>query len=282
MDIKRKLGIYLRSIRAMRTMHWIFMVLLGFIIRPDEPSVYDFLIPAIAVIFMWQYTTMINDIYDLDIDRKAHPDRALVRGEISVEEYRNMANLSLIAGMLVSLMAGPFVVIMNLLFFALAVLYSRPPVRIRNRWYGTAVMGSASSIELAAGYLSHYWLSDMDFFYTAPGTHLFWSMLVIVFLALSIAPNITAYKDYEGDVEAGAKTIYTILGKERGKNLVSASLFLLFLLPAALFPSFFNAGLSFVLGISAFISLHRYECTACVFFFYFVEMIYFIYYFVLT
>ena len=275
MDIKRKLGIYLRSIRAMRTMHWIFMVLLGFIIRPDEPSVYDFLIPAIAVIFMWQYTTMINDIYDLDIDRKAHPDRPLVRGEISVSEYGVMANISLGIGLGISFLAGPYTLFMNMLFYVLAVLYSKPPFRIRNRWWGTAVMGSASAIEVAAGYLSHIWFTDLNILYAPEILWIFPVVLVIVFFALSVAPNITAYEDYEGDMEAGVSTIYTVLGKERGKKLISTSLFILFLLPLLLLHSPADTVVSFVLGILAVLSFQRFSCSRCVFTLYFLELLYF-------
>ncbi len=279
MGLKRSLSIYIHSIRAMRTVHWMFMVLLGFIIRPDSPPIIDFIIPAAAVAFVWQYTTMINDIHDLEIDRKAHPERALVRGEISVEEYRKMAGISLLLALGISVFAGPYVLLMNILFFALAILYSKPPIRIRNRWWGTAVMGSASSVELAAGYLSHYWLSDMNFLYTPHIVWLFPALVIIVFFALSIAPNITAYEDYDGDVEAGVSTIYTVLGKERGKKAVAFMLLFLFILPAILFPSMMNYSLSVVLGILAFLSFYGYACSKCVFSLYFLELVYFMAYF---
>ncbi len=265
----------------MRTLHWMMMVSLGFILRPSfyEENVINLIFPLIAVAFLWQYTTMINDIYDIGIDRKVHPDRPLVSGEIEARTYRNMAYFSLLFAMFFSFLSSFFVLLMSFLFFSLAIVYSVPPVRIRNKWYGSVIMGTASAIEVSAGYFSHFWVIDGHFFYFTQPNILMVDVLILVFFALSIAPNITAYMDYKGDIEAGVCSIYTVLGKERGKTVVSVMLFILFLLPSILFPTSFNIMLGLSLGLITYVMFSKYECAKCVFTMYFIELIYFIIYF---
>ena len=256
-------------------MHWILMVFVGFILIPGG-SVMDFLFPAISVAFLWQYTTMINDIYDIDIDRKAHPERPLVTGEISTRDYRSMARISLIISFLFAFLSGMFVIAANTVALFLAMAYSIPPLRLRNRWYGSIIMGSGSALEVFAGYSSHYWPGDSAFFHLPVFTAVFWTVLAIVLFALSLAPNITAYKDYEGDVENGVETIYTLLGKKKGKMLMSAILPVFFLLPLGILYSNLNLAFSALFGIMASFLFLKYESAKSVFLLYFIELLYFI------
>ncbi len=270
----------MRSIRGFRTIHWILMVSLGFILNPSfqERPIFELIFPALAVAFLWQYTTMINDIHDIKIDKKAHPDRPLVTKTVSIEDYRRMAHISLVLAMFLSFISGPFVILLNLIAVLLAIAYSMPPLRIRDKWYGTAIMGAGSVTQIMAGYHSNFWIFDMSFFETSVPTEMYVKILFIAFMALSIAPNITAYRDYEGDRDAGVSTIYTILGKEHGKNLVSVLTLMLFILPELLFPSISMAILCLSLGVLAYISFKIYECIPCIFILYFTELLYFLIY----
>ena len=282
MDFRKKLRIWVHSIRGFRTIHWIMMVAIGYIIRPDlnSSNLLDFLLPALSVAFLWHYTTILNDIYDIEIDKKAHPDRPLVKGEISIEEYHRLGLLSLMSAGILSALSGFLVFVGFLLYFFMAVIYSKPPLRIRNRAYGTIIMGLASGVEIFSGYFSHTWIWDMNIFYINSINGLLIPSILIAISALTVAPNITAYLDYESDVEAGANTIYTVLGKEKGKKMVSYMLVVLFLLPAVIFPTLMNIGIGAILGFSSYLFFYRFTCVKCVFVAYFSELIYFMLYYI--
>ena len=267
-------------VRGTRTLHAVMMVIVGYILRPDllNSAIANLILPIISVIFLWQFTTMLNDIYDVEIDRTAHPDRPLASGEMSVKRYFRWSLYALAVGLLFSLLGGFITTLLGLTYAFLAVIYSVPPVRIRNRWYGTAIIGLGSDIYFAMGYWTHSWILDGSYFSVESMNYIAASVGLIIIFSLSIAPNITAYRDYEGDVKAGVSTIYTILGKERGKTAVGLGTFVLFILPAFLFFTWWNIAISAILGIFASIFFMKYECYNCVFGAYFAVLLWYLFF----
>lgn len=266
------------TVRATRTVHAVMMTLVGCVLRPElvHLSALDLLLPLFSVAFLWQFTTMLNDIYDMDIDRIAHPERPLVSGEISLRRYRRWTYYMLIIGLFLSFICGFVPTILAILYIFLSIIYSEPPLRIRNRWYGTSIIGIGSGVYFSMGYWTHFWLFDLDYFYLIYPTYIAFSVLIIIVFALSLAPNITAYKDYEGDSKAGVITIYTILGRKKGKKVVALTSVLLFLIPSALFFSWINLLISLASGLAAYISFMKYECYKCIFIIYFSILIYYL------
>jgi len=51
----------------------------------------------------------------------------------------------------------------------------------------------------------------------------------------SLSPFINAIYDFEGDKKAGVRNIYTVLGFEKGKKIVSYLIIILFLTPLLIF-----------------------------------------------
>ena len=254
------------------------MAVIGCILRPDlmRLNALDVLLPAFSVAFLWQFTTMLNDIYDIEIDKIAHPERPLASGEVGLKKYWRWTYCVLFIGLVLSFVSGFIPLLLAIFYVFLSIIYSAPPIRIRNRWYGTSIIGIGSGVYFSMGYWTHFWLSDLEYFYIEHPTYTALSVLIIIIFALSLAPNITAYKDYDGDVRAGVKTIYTILGRERGKKVVALTSILLFLIPSFLFFSWLNLLLSLISGILAYISFMRYECYSCVFAAYFSVLIYYL------
>ncbi len=276
----RGLSLLKGIVRGTRTLHAIMMVIVGYILRQDLPhsGITNLILPTISVIFLWQFTTMLNDIYDVEIDRTAHPERPLAAGEVSFKKYFRWSLYALAVGLLFSFLGGFITTLLGLTYAFLAVIYSVPPVRIRNRWYGTVIIGLGSGIYFGMGYWTHFWILDSSYLSMEPMNYLAASVGLIIIFSLSIAPNITAYKDYEGDVRAGASTIYTVLGKERGKRAVGTGAFILFILPAFLFFTWWNLAISTMLGIFASVSFMKYECYNCVFGAYFAVLLWYLFF----
>ena len=98
-----------KSVRGARTLHFILMGLIGLLVS-GAWTVQNILLLAsllsLSLFFVWLYTTMINDAFDIEIDRKAHPDRPLVRGEISFRRYRSIYTAILVLSLFFSLFLG--------------------------------------------------------------------------------------------------------------------------------------------------------------------------------
>lgn len=231
-------------------------------------------------IFAWQFTTMINDVHDVEIDRISHKDRALARGLISTRRYINFAIMCAVLSLALGLFLGWAPFLLAAFFVFLGIIYSTPPVRLRNSPFGTVIVGAGS---LAAFLIGVYSPSTGLFEHDIQG--IAWPRMpgianetgimgLLIFLLLSIAPLINAYKDHEGDKKAGARTIYTILGKERGKRIVTALVPVLFLAPALLLNSRSDIMLFGILGAAGTFAFWKFENSNVIFGLYFVELSY--------
>jgi len=192
------------------------------------------------MVLTWQFSAMINDIYDTDIDKFVHPDRPLVTGEIDVKIYRNTAVAFAILSLLISLYFGVLLMLLNLTFLIAALLYSIPPIRLKDRAYGYVCVGYASVVALIhGGYSPISWslAIEQGRYFLFEGLPIYDDLLsvsLIIFLALSISPYINALSDYEGDKRSGVRNIYTIYGREKGKKIMTVLVVVLFLSPISL------------------------------------------------
>ncbi len=280
-----------RSIKPFRTLHFVMMVILGVIfvrsVAPDEAlsltavnHIPFIVLPALCLALVWQFTTLINDRYDKDIDMRVHPDRPLVSGELDDELHYDILMATALSSSLFSFLIGPHIFLLNLGAIGLAILYSVPPIRLRDRLYGHICVGLGSVIGFLSGvYSPPYWAHgvsirssmisrDISFF-----PELFQVSLLIV-VVLSISPLINALADYEGDLNSGVKNVYTVLGLEKGKKLVSVLIIFLFLAPAVLFHTVLDIIFMMVAGIASSMIFYKKEDHRPVFGLYFLVLIY--------
>ncbi len=241
---------YVSNMKVLRSVHFMAMTIIGFIILSqlnyevnfvfEIYNIPKFVFPPLCMVMTWQFTAMINDMYDIGIDRIVHPNRPLVTGDIDSKLFSNIAVTIAVLSILISLYIGITLMILNLTFMLAALAYSVPPVRLKERAYGYICVGYASVVALLFGvYSPIYWslsLKDGRFF-LIEGVPFFREVLsisVIIFLTLSISPYINALSDYEGDKLSGVKNIYTIYGRERGKRFMTIMVVVLFLSPIIL------------------------------------------------
>ena len=268
-----------KSVRGARTLHFILMGLIGLLVS-GRWTMQNILLPAsllsLSLSFVWLYTTMINDAFDIEIDRKAHPDRPLVRSEITFRRYSNIYNAILMLSLLFSLFLGVIPLLSVFGFAVLAYLYSAPPFRVRDRPYATIIIGLASSFSLLAGYSAIFWPLSGTFFYFPSWSPAFFTLFLIILFALSVSPLINAYHDRDGDAAAGVKNIYTILGPEKGKIVVSLLIPLLFALPLILYHSLADVIVSLSFGLFVAFIFFRQGSAIPVFVSYFMVLLYFL------
>jgi 4-hydroxybenzoate polyprenyltransferase len=182
----------IKELSSFRTLHFILMVIAGVYFNKTLsflhfPDFLYILISIILIVIIWLSTVLVNNVYDLPIDRISNPERPLARGDISP-----------------SLWIIPFILTLISLLSSLA--YSMPPLRLRKRLFSTLFIGWGSSLAFLIGYFNHTRISNISINSDA----LFLAFLI--FIAFSVGPLTKDIKDYEGDLKHGVKTFFTVYG----------------------------------------------------------------------
>lgn len=280
----------LKNIKPFRTFHFSFLVFIGAIVAYElEPSIsLDLteilhlpfvMIPMLSMALTWQFTAMINDVYDRKIDELAHPDRPLVTGELSVETYSELAWSCAFVALFLSLLMGFPIFLLNLGFVIAGLAYSIPPVRLKDRPFGTVCVGYASMISFLVGIYSPTEWSYGIYAYRTVTKHIpiypeVLSISMMIFILLSISPLINAIHDYEGDKKSGVRNVYTIYGKETGKKIVSVLTFFLFVAPMMILHTPIDIAIFTATGVFSSLIFYRYEDHRAIFGIYFLILIY--------
>ncbi len=283
----------LKSIKVLRTLHFVMIVILGIIfvrqIAPKEAlsftSINHFpfiFLPVFCLVLLWQFTTLLNDLYDLEIDRQVHPNRPLVSEKFDRKLYTDiLISIALLSSFL-SFLIGLPLLILNIAALLLAILYSVPPFRLRNRPYGHICVGLGSVIGFLFGVYSPIYLTDRIYRYTPalssdiPFFSEVFTVSILIVVVLSISPLINALSDYEGDKRSGVRNVYTVLGFERGKKIVSILIVFLFISPLLLFNSTLDLVFMLSTGLISSVVFYRFEDHRPVFGIYFIVLFYLI------
>ncbi|MEF8834676.1 MAG: UbiA family prenyltransferase [Candidatus Thermoplasmatota archaeon] len=281
---------YISNMKGFRSLHFVTMTVLGFIVLSQlDYHIFEikypidltfFILPALCMVLTWQFTAMINDIYDIEIDRVVHPERPLVTGRLDRSTYRNTAVVFAVLSLLISLYFGVFLALLNLTFIVAGIMYSKPPIRLKERVYGYICVGYASVVAFFFGvYSPVFWSLAVEHgrWFLIENVLFFsevFSISLIIFVTLSISPYINALSDYEGDKEAGVKNIYTIYGREKGKKIVTVLIIFLFLSPISLFYSLFDLAVFLPLSLIAAYIYYIYEHHRPIFILYFMVILY--------
>jgi len=279
----------IKSIKPFRSLHFVGMVLIGLLMfssLSNNRLVFDdYLLvsfPVIVMVSIWQYTTMINDFYDIKIDEIVHPDRPLVERKIDPKLYREIAIIFGIFSILLSFIFSLEITIIVILCVIMGTIYSVPPVRLKNKIYGHISVGFGSSSSFIVGVYGFYSMkNDLNLIYYSEGIkYLFpkiFFLTLIIFAVFSISPLINAIKDYEGDKMANVNNIYTVYGLKKGKKIVTILIILLFMVPLTLFNSLIDVIILIILSLSSSFVFYKYEGYKLVFLLYFIEIGYLLY-----
>ncbi len=281
---------YVSNMKVFRSVHFTAMTIVGFVVLSqlnqnffsfsNRMNISILVLTPLCMVLTWQFTAMVNDIYDIEIDKLVHPNRPLVTGEINLRTYRNTAIIFAILSLLISLYFGIIFMLLNLTFMIAALLYSIPPVRLKERAYGYICVGYASVVALLFGvYSPIVWSLSIEQgrLFLLENIPLFsevFSISLIIFLALSISPYINALSDYEGDKISGVKNIYTIYGREKGKKIMTILVVVLFLSPVSLLQGTLDLIIMIPISIIAAYIFYVYEDHRPIFGMYFLVILY--------
>jgi len=224
----------LKELSSFRTLHFILMVIAGvyfnrtlsFLRFPDFLYI---LVSIILMVIIWLSTVLVNNVYDLPIDRISNPNRPLARGDIGPSLYLNLGLVFSVIALSVSIALWIIPFILTLISLLSSLAYSMPPLRLRKRLFSTLFIGWGSSMAFLIGYFNHTRISNISISSDA----LFLALLI--FIAFSVGPLTKDLKDYEGDLKHGVKTFFTVYGIEKGTKIVAVLLGISLLIPLLLF-----------------------------------------------
>jgi len=166
----------------------------------------------------WKASVVVNDIYDIEIDKITNKNRPLPSGIFSLEDYREFGIAVFILSLIGGLTIGFSFFFLLLTYQLLAWFYSAKPFRLK-RFLGAATFLSslASLMILFLGYilLSH----DQTI------TNLSWRIILLLIIAYTLSLPVKDFKDIEGDKKDGVWTLPVLFGEKKGRLIVATNLF---------------------------------------------------------
>ncbi|MHA1784900.1 MAG: UbiA family prenyltransferase, partial [Candidatus Helarchaeota archaeon] len=257
----------LKNLRLLRSLHFMLMIFFGNFFSYDF-EIFNSIIGMIVIFLAWQFNVIINDIYDVEIDKMTNKERPLIEGVLTVKSYKIIAIVFLSISVII---CCSFLGMLSLIFLILYVLsgyfYSAPPLRLRNRIFATVFIGFWSLMAFYIGFFSSSSFIQYREFVLS----------ILILSALSLGTVVKDYKDYEGDKLNNINTIFTKYGLETGSKICSIFLLITFLIPLFLIYHFFDFLIIIPLAITTVLFFNwkknakKVEIT---FLFYFIEIAY--------
>jgi 4-hydroxybenzoate polyprenyltransferase len=203
--------------------HYLFPTAFGIFLGArifDKPVYFlDSILILLSVFFSFQTSIILNDINDVRSDAITKRRTPLNCGDISVNEYLNIATACLIISFVLALGVSYrtllIVVLGNIVHFS----YSSKPFRLK-RFYPLSIFLLALGALLAA--IAGYSL------YEASRSFLSFPLRASIFIIvpLFLGLNFRDLADYEGDRKTDTSTLFTLLGLQKGKVVNAILIFL--------------------------------------------------------
>lgn len=210
------------NIRPLRLVHYLVLVVLGLLFAlysaPLTLQVYDFITIAtalVSVVFLWIFAVSVNDLGDEDIDRISNTKRPLIQGTLSRSHMTQVALVSIAMVVLGGLSLGSYALFYLLVYAAIVVVYSLPPLRARRYPVVAHVLIAGACL---CTVLLGFFLASTSRELSAFPSHL----AVLILLVFTLGLNLKDLKDEAGDRAAGVVTIATLLGRQRAQLVVGA------------------------------------------------------------
>lgn len=198
-----------------------------------------------SIMFAWKASVIVNDLYDVNIDRLTNCDRPLQKNVFTQKEYVSLGivffGLSLLGGLVISIKFS----LLLFIYQIIAWFYSAPPYRLKRfPIIATLFSSLASILVLIIGFSLFSGEDNMKFF---P-----WKIFGLLLIGLTLSLPIKDFKDIEGDRKDGVWTIPVIFGEGVGRLIVASGIFSSFMLSVFVlnemnlfWPALFSGGATF-------------------------------------
>ena len=133
---KRKTIIFLKNIRCLKNFFFLVLMISGVILRisinSSTESLTSLFLRILLVSTLWQYTIVLNNIYDKEIDRIQKRETPITQKIINKNQYMAFGILLGLTSIVLSVLLGSFVfILISFIFLIAGTIYSVPPLRLR-------------------------------------------------------------------------------------------------------------------------------------------------------
>ncbi|MBY9012295.1 MAG: geranylgeranylglycerol-phosphate geranylgeranyltransferase [Candidatus Lokiarchaeota archaeon] len=195
---------------------------------PLDKLMINIILGVITYIFLAAAGNIINDIYDIEIDKINRPKRPIPRGSISLKQAKGLFFLYLIIGIIISLI-NTLILSLTLINLALAFFFGFM-TWVYAKWgkksgfLGNIIVGISFSIGLLYGAFLNSPIIPPYIFY----------FFLTAFSLLVAREIIKGCEDIEGDRNQGVKTLAIKIGIKNSRNVAvtfSLAAIIFFILP---------------------------------------------------
>ncbi len=253
------------NLRPLRTLHYLGMAFFGIalgwaVFAPvgvaftGGGDVLGIIGIALAVLFAFQASVNLNDLFDEEADRIVEAPRPLVRGALTRRDAVLAAGVMAGVSLLAALNVKYSTFLLVLLALLLSLAYSAPPLRLKRiPLVSNLSLGVISLLVCMAGFSAY--AEERTFALFPP--RLGW----VIVLAFGLGFAAKDLKDRLGDGATGVVTLPVLLGEKRGRLATAVLVLLGYLVVPALLPYPMLVVPAVLLGIAsaAVVMLWRYE-----------------------
>jgi len=249
----------LKDIRPFRVLYLLLMFVLGVVLarvilpttlQLTEATLFHYPFIVIAILFACLFSITTNNIADYDTDKVSNKERPLVSGTIPLNHYKSISWIFFLLAIVYSLAVDFRTLFLILIFIANFFLYSMPPLRLKRIPFFSKLFISLNFFVLL--FLGYSFVS---------GTQKIPVAIILFFLvAFTAVINFIDIKDYEGDKQAGIKTLPTMLGLKKSKLIIGLFFLVAYIIPPLLFDILKNISVlvSFIIfGLAEFFLINR-------------------------
>lgn len=224
----------LRDTASFRSVHFALMAAAGVFFNEEIrgrpfPGLLFGALAVLLSLLVWTVTVLWNNAHDIEIDRVSGRDRPLVLGWTTPDDYLGLGRALALLALFTSGLLGAKAFALVGLSLASAHAYSAPPLRLRLRLGSNVFIGWGSFLMFYLGLFA--WTTIADW----PLPPIPVRVSLAIFGALSLASLTKDAKDYEGDLRAGVRTVFTVYGADRGGRIAAVALALSLLTPLFIF-----------------------------------------------
>lgn|GEM_PF-1370414 len=169
---------------------------------PSYLSISKLILCAVSIFFLWWGNSLINDFYDLQIDKITNRLRPLVRGLANPEDFKKYGFLFLFVSLIPTFFVGLHIFLISVFCVILSILYS--PLKWGKSPFASLFIALGSSLVFIQGSL----------IFGVTKKSLIFSLFL--FLSLSLVVTSKDLKDYEAE-KGKVLNVFTFFGREKGK-----------------------------------------------------------------
>lgn len=198
----------LRITRAENCVMALFCTLLG-VHLASNGALWDSRVvaAAAAVSLTLAFGNVVNDIFDIDVDRVAKPNRPIPSGSITAQQAQWLSMALAVAATALSASLGPWYLVFAVTMLGIAVLYSWRLKRTALLGNVTVAFQSSCVVLFGAAVAREHGATA-------------WMAALVVFMGMLIFEVVKDLEDQTGDAQAGIHTVAHALGHSGQRRLL--------------------------------------------------------------